>query len=152
MANHVARVEWRSDGAFESGKYSRLHVWHFDGGAVVPGSSSPGVVPPPLSDPAAVDPEEALIASASSCHMLTFLWIAHKQGFVIESYVDEAEGIAGPIAPRRTAVARITLRPAIVFTGRQPERDELDRMHHQAHEECFIANSLKTEIVIEPVV
>jgi len=145
---HVARVEWRSDGAAD-GRYSRRHEWRFDGGAVVPGSSSPEVVPVPMSDPAAVDPEEALAAAAASCHMLSFLWVAHKAGFAVESCVDEAEGEMGRIAPGRMAVTRIALRPRIAFAGTGPDAATLERLHHEAHEACVIANSLKTEIVVE---
>ena len=149
MAKHVAEVEWQSDGAFASGRYSRRHEWRFDGGAVVAGSSSPDVVRVPMSDPAAVDPEEALIASAASCHMLSFLWVAQQAGFVVESYADTAEGEMKPVAPGRLGITRIVLRPRIVFAGRQPDAAELDRLHHDAHEQCFIANSLKSEIVVE---
>ena len=149
MATHGARIVWNSDGEFTSGRYSRRHELQFDGGAVVPGSSSPHVVRPPMSDPAAVDPEEALVASVSSCHMLWFLDLAWRAGFDLASYVDEASGVMGEIAPGRTALTRITLRPDIAFVGRQPSTEELDRLHHQAHEHCFIANSLKTEVVIE---
>jgi len=148
---YVARIEWRGDGA-ANGRYSRRHSWAFDGGVVVPGSSSPDVVPVPMSDPAAVDPEEALVASASSCHMLSFLWVAHKAGFEVGSYIDEAEGEMGRIAPGRMAVTKIALRPRIAFAGPVPDADTLDRLHREAHEACFIANSLKTEIVVEPAV
>lgn len=150
MASHVAHVEWRSDGAFESGKYSRRHEWRFDGGAVVAGSSSPHVVPVPMSDAAAVDPEEALIAAASSCHMLSFLWVVHRAGFVVDNYADDAEGEMGRIAPGRMAVTKITLRPRIAFAGPAPDAAELERLHHEAHLQCFIANSLSSEIVVEP--
>lgn len=149
MARHVAHVAWRSDGQFESGRYSRRHEWRFDGGATVPGSSSPDVVRVPMSDPAAVDPEEALIASASSCHMLSFLWVAQRAGFVIESYADEAEGEMAEVAPGRLGITRIVLRPDIIFAGREPSAEELDHLHHEAHLQCFIANSLKSEIVVE---
>jgi organic hydroperoxide reductase OsmC/OhrA len=149
MARHVARIDWSSDGQFASGRYSRRHEWRFDGGAVVPGSSSPDVVRPPLSDPAAVDPEEALVAAASSCHMLSFLWVAHKAGFEVASYRDDAEGTMSAVAPGRMGVTRIALRPRIVFAGRTPTEGELARLHHEAHEQCFIANSLKSEIVVE---
>ena len=147
----MAELSWRSDGEFASGRYSRRHQWRFDGGAVVSASSSPDVVPVPLSDPAGIDPEEALVASAASCHMLWFLSLAHEAGLVLESYSDAAEGMMGRIAPGRRALTRITLRPKILFAGRQPSADELERLHHEAHDRCFIANSLKTEIVVEPL-
>ena len=149
MSRHLAELSWRSDGEFRSGRYSRRHEWRFDGGAVVAASSSPDVVPAPLSDPAGVDPEEAFVASAASCHMLWFLSVARNAGFDVESYADSAEGEMGRIAPGRMALTRIVLRPKIVFASRQPSPDELDRLHHEAHERCFIANSLKTEIVVE---
>lgn len=150
MSRHVAELSWRSDGEFASGRYSRRHQWRFDGGAVVTASSSPDVVPAPMSDPAGVDPEEALVASVSSCHMLWFLDLARRAGLEVESYADSAEGEMGRVAPGRMALTRITLRPRISFAGRQPEPAELDRLHHEAHERCFIANCLKTEILIEP--
>ena len=151
MSTHRARIAWRADGEFASARYSRGHEWAFDGGAVVTASSSPDVVPAPMSDPAGVDPEEALVASVSSCHMLWFLSLAQAAGLDVASYADEAEGVMGRVAPGRMALTRITLRPAIAFAGRQPEADELDRLHHEAHERCFIANCLKTEVVVAPV-
>lgn len=149
MSKHEARIEWRSDGRFTEGKYSRGHSWHFDGGAEVRGSSSPFVVPEPMSDPAGVDPEEALIASASSCHMLWFLSLAREAGLDIVSYSDRAGGVMGKDKDGRIAITRITLRPDIVFAGRQPDPEEIAALHHEAHEKCFIANSLKSEIVVE---
>jgi organic hydroperoxide reductase OsmC/OhrA len=147
---HRATVEWRSDGKFASGSYSRRHEWRFDGGAKVIASSSPDVVQAPMSDPAGVDPEEALIASTSSCHMLWFLSLAQAEGIEIAYYRDEAEGVMGRVAPGKIGLIRITLRPEIGFDGAQPEAAALGRLHHQAHERCFIANSLKTEIVVAP--
>lgn len=149
MSRHVAQLSWRSDGDFASGRYSRRHEWHFDGGAVVLASSSPDVVPVPMSDGAGVDPEEALVASAASCHMLWFLSLAQAAGFEVESYSDSAEGEMGRIGPGRTAVTRIILRPEIEFAGREPSPEALARLHHDAHERCFIANSLKSEILVE---
>ena len=150
MSRHRAELSWRSDGAFASGRYSRRHEWRFDGGAVVAGSSSPDVVPTPMSDPAAVDPEEALVASVSACHMLWFLALAQQAGLDVASYDDKAEGEMGRIAPGRMAMTRIVLRPRIAFAGRSPDGDELERLHREAHERCFIANSLRTEVVVEP--
>ena len=149
MSRHGATVRWRSDGHFTDGAYSRAHEMAFDGGQVVRGSSSPSVVPEPKSDPYGIDPEEALVASASSCHMLWFLDLAHQAGLDIASYEDEADGEMGRIGPGKYALTRITLRPRIVFSGRQPSAEELDTLHHHAHERCFIANSLKAEIVVE---
>ncbi|MGQ0659896.1 OsmC family protein [Sphingosinicella sp.] len=150
MPGHRATVEWRSDGGFASGRYSRRHEWRFDGGATITGSSSPDVVPVPMSDPAGIDPEEALIASASSCHMLWFLSLAQAEGLDIASYSDNAEGAMGRLGLGKIGMTKITLRPAISFAGRAPDAALLDRLHHEAHERCFIANSLKTEIVVEP--
>lgn len=149
MSSHGARISWKSDGKFVSGDYSRRHEWRFDGGATVAGSSSPHVVREPMSDPAAVDPEEALVASVCSCHMLWFLSLAQNAGFDVASYVDEASGEMGRIGPGRQAVTRITLRPDIAFNGRQPTEAELGALHHEAHERCFIANSIKSEVVVE---
>ena len=149
MADHLATIEWRSDGGFREGRYSRAHSWKFDGGAVVPASASPQVVPPPLSDPAGVDPEEALVASASSCHMLWFLHLARDAGFDVAAYRDQARGTMGKDESGRMAVTRIVLRPEIDFAGAAPDAEALARLHHEAHEKCFIANSLRTEIVVE---
>lgn len=149
MSEHEATISWRADGHYADGGYSRAHVWRFDGGAEVRASASPHVVPAPMSDPAGVDPEEALIASASSCHMLWFLSLAREAGLDVESYEDRAVGRMGRGGDGRIAIVRIALRPLIAFAGRQPEPGELERLHHEAHEKCFIANSLKTEIVVE---
>jgi organic hydroperoxide reductase OsmC/OhrA len=150
VATHGATISWVDDGDFVTGKYSRAHQWTFDGGAVVRGSSSPSVVPEPMSDPAGVDPEEALIASASSCHMLWFLALAQKAGLVVQSYRDEAVAIMGKDERGRIAITRITLRPQIVFSAVPPSEEDVTRLHHDAHEKCFIANSLRSEIVVEP--
>ncbi len=149
MADYVATVEWRSSGGFREGRYSRAHSWRFDGGAVVPASASPHVVPAPMSDPAGVDPEEALVASASSCHMLWFLHLARDSGLDVAAYRDEARATMGRDERGRTAVTRIVLRPKIDFAGDPPDAQVLERLHHEAHEKCFIANSLRTEIVVE---
>ena len=150
MSRHVAELSWRSDGEFASGRYSRRHEWRFDGGAIVTASASPDVVPLPMSDAAGVDPEEALVASVASCHMLWFLSLAQAAGVEVESYSDSAEGVMGRVAPGRLALTRIALRPKISFAGKPPSAEEVERLHHEAHDRCFIANSLKTEIVIEP--
>lgn len=150
MSRHTAEIAWASDGHFAAGTYSRRHQWRFDGGAIVAGSSSPDIVPAPMSDPAAVDPEEALLASAASCHMLWFLSLAQSAGLDVAGYKDRAEAGLGRIGPGRMAITRITLHPRIDFAGRHPDPEELARLHHQAHERCFIANSLNCEIVVEP--
>ena len=148
VSKHVARIEWRADGEFGSGRYSRRHRWRFDGGAEILASASPDVVPVPMSDPAGVDPEEALIAAVSSCPMLWFLSLAQAAGIEIDSYVDSAAGEMGRIGPGRMAITRITLKPDIAFAGTPPSAEQLEALHHQAHERCFIANSLKTEVVV----
>ena len=150
MKQFDARVTWQRAGQnLLDGRYSRAHAWHFDGGLQVPASSSPLSVPVPMSDPAAVDPEEALVAAASSCHMLFFLSIAAQQGFVVERYDDAARGLLGADADGRMAMLRIELRPDIVFAAeRQPDAHALAAIHHLAHQRCYIANSLKGEIVI----
>ena len=149
MGSYDATVSWESDGQFASGKYSRRFLMRFDGGAEVLGSSSPHVVRPPLSDPAGVDPEEALVASVSACHMLWFLALAKEAGFDISSYRDEASAKMGKDERGKVALTRITLRPTILFEGRQPTAEELGRLHEEAHERCFIANSLRTPIEVE---
>lgn len=151
MSEYFATVEWRRNGAvFSDNRYSRAHVWRFDGGVTVPGSSSPHSVRVPYSDPAAVDPEEAFVASVSSCHMLWFLVLAVKAGLVVDSYSDEAVGVMEKNAQGKLAITRITLRPQIAFSGaKMPSPAEIDALHHQAHEECFIANSVRTAITVE---
>ena len=149
MPDYLATVEWRSDGRFREGRYSRAHSLTFDGGAVVPGSASPHVVAPPMSDPAGVDPEEALVASASACHMLWFLHLARDSGLDVAAYRDEARGTMGRDERGRMSMTRIVLRPEIAFAGEAPAAEVLQRLHRDAHERCFIANSLRTEIVVE---
>jgi organic hydroperoxide reductase OsmC/OhrA len=149
VSRHSAFIDWRSDGSFADNSYSRRHVWRFDGGAEVIASASPDVVPVPRSDPAGVDPEEALVASAASCHMLWFLSLAQQAGVAVESYQDEAVAEMGRIGPGKIAITRITLRPRIAFAGIAPDMAEIDRLHHEAHERCFIANTLNCEIVVE---
>jgi organic hydroperoxide reductase OsmC/OhrA len=153
MSQYAVTVAWQRNGAvFTDNRYGRSHVWRFDGGAEVPASSSPHVVPLPCSDPAGVDPEEAFVAALSSCHMLWFLSIAAGRGFVVESYLDEAAGVMGRNAEGKVAVTRVTLRPRAVFTGpRIPGEKDIRDMHHEAHEECFLASSVKTEVRCEPV-
>ena len=152
MAVHTASVRWeRGAQAFLDNRYSRLHRWSFDGGAEVPGSSSPHTVRAPLSDPAAVDPEEAFVASIASCHMLWFLSLAAKRGFRVDSYVDEAEGVMARNERGKLVITVVTLRPAVEFSGEKlPTREDLEGLHHEAHEECFIANSVRSEVRVEP--
>ena len=151
MSAHRAAIHWARGGqGFLDQRYSRAHVWRFDGGVEVRASSSPDVVPLPLSDASAVDPEEAFVASVSSCHMLWFLSIAAERGFVVDGYTDDAEGIMGPDADGQMVIVRVTLRPKTVFSGIAPSKQALHDMHHAAHRSCFIANSIKSEIVCEP--
>ena len=152
MSEYSAVIRWArgDDEAFSDNQYSRGHTWEFDGGITVPASSSPHVVPLPFSVEANVDPEEAFIAALSSCHMLTFLGIAAKQKYVIDSYVDDAVGVLEEDESGRSSVTKVTLRPDIVFSGSKiPTAKQLDKLHHLAHKNCFIANSVKTEIVVE---
>jgi organic hydroperoxide reductase OsmC/OhrA len=151
MKQFEAQLAWqRGSQAFLDQRYSRAHEWRFDGGLTVPASSSPLSVPVPMSDPAAVDPEEALVAAASSCHMLFFLSLAAQSGFVVDSYQDHALGTLGPGPDGRIAMTLVRLRPAIVFSGeRQPTTAELASLHHAAHEKCYVANSLKCDVVVE---
>lgn len=152
MSEHSALVRWEKaeNEPFSDNQYSREHTWEFDGGAIVPASPSPHVVPLPLSVEANVDPEEAFIAALSSCHMLVFLSIAAKRKYVIEEYIDDAVGVLEEDSQGRMSITRVTLRPRIVFSGdRQPSRVQLEKLHHMSHENCFIANSVKTEITTE---
>lgn len=152
MSTYTARVRWQRGGQkFTDNRYSRGHTWIFDGGTVVPASASPHVVPSPMSVEAAVDPEEAFVAAVSSCHMLWFLSLAAKRGHVVDAYTDVAEGLMGRNADGKVAVTRVTLRPLAVFSGASPpDRAALDALHHAAHAECFIANSIRSEVVCEP--
>jgi organic hydroperoxide reductase OsmC/OhrA len=146
-----AQILWqRGDALFTDNRYSRGHVWRFDGGIEVPASSSPLVVRQPLSVAAAVDPEEAFVASLASCHMLWFLSLAAAKRLQVDSYQDDAEGVLGKNAAGKTAVLRVTLHPEVRFAGSDPGRAVLDELHHRAHEECFIANSVTTEVRCEP--
>ena len=150
MSKHTALIEWQrqSSEVFSDNKYSRAHTWSFDGGLQVPASPSPHVVPLPLSVEENVDPEEAFVAALSSCHMLVFLSIAAKRRYVVDSYVDTAEGELTKEDNGKEWVSRVELNPSIVFSGdKQPTHEQLEKMHHMAHENCFIANSVKTEVV-----
>lgn len=154
MSTYSATIRWQRNGAaFTDQRYSRAHVMKFDGGAEVPGSSSPHTVPLPYSDAAAVDPEEAFVAALSSCHLLWFLHLAAKAGFVVERYEDCADGVMAKNAEGRLAMTLVTLRPQAEFAGeKRPGRDDIEALHHKAHEACFIANSVKSEVRCEPVV
>jgi organic hydroperoxide reductase OsmC/OhrA len=152
MSEYVVTVRWQRDRQlFTDNKYSRAHTWSFDGGIEVPASSSPSVIPPPYSQTRAVDPEEAFVAALSSCHMLWFLSIAAKRGFCVDSYVDDATGHLGRNAQGKHAMTQVTLRPKVAFVGDvRPGKDDIAALHHDAHAECFIANSVTTAVRCEP--
>jgi organic hydroperoxide reductase OsmC/OhrA len=153
MSSHTASLSWSlAEGDdFATNRYSRAHTWSFDGGATVPASPAPSVVPAPWSDAAAVDPEEAFVASVASCHLLWFLHFARAKGYVIEHYADEAEGTLEKNAEGKLAITTVVLRPTVRFTGeKQPDAAALDALHHAAHSACFIANSIRSEVTVEP--
>lgn len=151
MSEHTATIRWTNTGEdFLRGKYSREHTWSFDGGAVLSASPTLAVVPVPWSNPALIDPEEAFVASLSSCHMLTFLHIASRAGFTVMSYEDDAVGVMAKNEKGIPWVSRVTLRPRIVYgPDKHPDPAAEEKLHHQAHDFCFIANSVKTEVVVE---
>ncbi len=153
MSEYLAKITWRrGDAVFTDTRYSRAHTWAFDGGAEVLASASPHAVRPPFSDPAGVDPEEAFIASLSSCHMLWFLSIAAKQGFTVDSYADDAVGKMEKNTEGKLAITRVALRPTIVFAGDHlPSKEQIAEIHRLAHENCYIANSVKTDVLVEEV-
>jgi len=147
MSEHVVDVSWsRGEHEFTYQSYSRDHEWRFDGGVTVPGSANPAYLG---TDSGTVDPEEAFVASLSSCHMLTFLAIAAKKRLVVDSYADHAVGVMAKNEAGRVAVTKVTLHPVITFAGETPDEAGLDRLHHLSHQECFIANSVTTEVVVE---
>lgn len=148
---HIAKVSWtrNPEESFIDNKYSRAHTWAFDGGTVLRASSSPQVVPVPMSDPSAVDPEEAFIASLSSCHLLWFLSLAVERNYLVESYEDDAEGCLGRNEKGKLSVTKVILKPRVRFGGANvPSREQVDELHHAAHEKCFLANSVHTAITI----
>ena len=151
MHEYRATVTWtRGDAAFTDQRYSRGHSWSFDGGITVPASSSPLSVRLPYSVAEAVDPEEAFVAALSSCHMLTFLYVAAKQGYLIDAYADEAVGVMSKTERGRMWVSKVTLAPVITFSGeKRPTQAQFDELHHLAHDECYIANSVKSEVVVQ---
>lgn len=151
MTEHRATIRFRHDGAdFGRGKYSRAHTWSFDGGLTVPASSSPSVIRPPYSDPAAVDPEEAFVAAIASCHMMSFLYAASHAGHVVLSYEDDAVGSLQKNAQGVAWISTTLLSPRIVYQGEPPSADEEDALHARAHATCFIAQSIKTEVRVAP--
>ncbi len=150
MAQHKAKIEWKcTTPDFRLGKYTREHTWSFDGGVSVPASAAPAVVPAPWSNPANVDPEEAFVASISSCHMLTFLHVARLAGFQIESYADEAVGEMAKNERGVAWVAVVTLNPTIVYGGdKRPTHEQEAELHHKAHDGCFVSQSVKTDVKV----
>ena len=148
---YSVKILWKKnlDEAFVDSKYSRSHTWSFDGGIEIPASSSPHVVPVPMSNESAVDPEEAFVAAVSSCHMLWFLSIAAEKNFIVESYEDNAIGVLGKNGEGKLAMTKITLKPKVNFNDTiVPTNEQVDELHRLAHEKCFIANSVKTKITI----
>ena len=158
MAHYTATVTWeRRKAPFTDLRYSRAHHWRFDGGLELPTSASPHHVRVPMADPAGVDPEEALVAALSSCHMLSFLYLAARRGVVVERYDDEAEGEMAPNEHGRLAITRVVLRPRVTYApaaggGTAAALDAATEasLHHEAHEMCYVANSVRTEVVVEP--
>ncbi|MBA3854108.1 MAG: peroxiredoxin [Gemmatimonas sp.] len=151
MGRYFATITWnRGSDEFLKQKYSRGHTWHFDEGVSVPASASPQAVPAPLSVAAAVDPEEALVAALSSCHMLFALSLLSKHGAVVESYEDAAEGVMEKRADGKTALTRVTLKPVVTVSANAPDADSFAKLHHEAHEECYIANSVNFPVLVEP--
>jgi organic hydroperoxide reductase OsmC/OhrA len=150
MSEHKATIRWNRTGPdFLKGKYSREHTWTFDGGATVQASPSPSGVPAPYSNPAHVDPEEAYVAAVSSCHMLTYLFLACRQGFQVDSYHDDAVGLMTPNERGVPWVSSVTLHPRIVYSGEKiPTPADEHQLHHLAHEQCYIANSIKTQVTV----
>lgn len=153
MSENTVEIIWeRGEQNFLDNRYSRKHIIRFDGGLEIPASSSPHVVPVPYSDASAADPEELLVAALSNCHMLWFLSIAAKRGFCVDSYVDKATGIMNKNENGKLFLAQTTLNPVVKFSGSKiPTTEEHEQLHHKAHEECFIANSVLTEIICKPV-
>jgi organic hydroperoxide reductase OsmC/OhrA len=151
MSIYTATIRWsrNSDGDFTKGQYSRAHQWDFDGGQSVAASPSPHIVPAPWSDEHGIDPEEAFVASLSSCHMLFFVDLARRSGFVVDEYVDEAEGLLEKRADGKMAMTKVTLHPRIAWSGDPPGDEARADLHHRAHEACFIANSVSTEVIID---
>jgi len=151
LSTYTAKIRWTRDPGtdFSKGQYSRAHEWIFDGGLSVPASPSPHIVPAPWNDPNGVDPEEAFVVSLSSCHMLFFVDLARRAGFVVDEYVDEAEGLLEKRADGKMAMTRVILHPRVIWGDIPPDDISIADLHHRAHEACFIANSVTTEVTVE---
>ncbi len=149
---YTAVIRWTRNGPdFLKGKYSREHTWTFDGGVTVPASPAPSSVPAPWSNASHVDPEEAFVASISSCHMLTFVWLASRQGFQVDSYEDKAIGVLTKNERGVLWMSKVTLRPHLEWSGEKlPTPEQIGQLHHSAHEQCYIANSIRTKVLVEP--
>jgi organic hydroperoxide reductase OsmC/OhrA len=152
MSTYTATIRWTRDPStdFAKGQYSRAHEWTFDGGLTVPAGPSPHIVPDPWGNPAGVDPEEAFVASLSSCHMLFFIDFARRGGFVVDAYEDDAEGVLEKRDDGKMWMSRVTLRPRVTWGGGGPNEAAVADLHHRAHDACFIANSVTTEVFVEP--
>jgi len=151
MSEHRAIIEWRLDGReFAYPSYNRTHAWSFEGGVEVTAGAAPDNIPPTAAGRPGVDPEQAFVAAIASCHMLWFLHLACNRKLKVLRYRDEAVGVLAKGADGKEAVTRVTLRPAVSFEGAAPTAEQFIQIHDQAHERCFIANSVKTEIVLEP--
>lgn len=147
MSEHRATVEWVRQGDFAYETYSRMHEWRFESGISMPGRANPGNIPKTAPSAPGVDPEEAFVASLSSCHMLWFLHLAGIRKFTVERYVDEAVGVL-----ERNWMSKVTLRPRVTFSGKAPTEEEHRALHEKVHERCFIANSVKSEVLVEPTI
>lgn len=154
MSQHRATIRWaraESGPDFLKGKYSREHTWNFGGGVTIAASPAVSSVPPPYSNPANVDPEEAYVAAVSSCHMLTFLYLAYRQGYQVDSYEDDAVGVMTPNERGVPWVSSVTLHPRIAYSGEKlPGPKDEEQLHHLAHEQCYIANSIRTQVTVAP--
>ena len=151
MSTYTATIRWTRDPStdFSRGQYSRAHSWEFDGGVTVPASPSPHIVPEPWSDLKGVDPEEAFVASLSSCHMLFFIDLARRGGFVVDEYVDDAEGTLERRHDGKMWMSKVVLRPRITWAAGGPNEAAVTELHHHAHDQCFIANSVTTEVTVQ---
>jgi len=150
MSEHKATIEWRLAGEFRYETYSRVHSIDFGRGVRVPGNAAADNIPQTVPAAAGVDPEQQFVASLASCHMLWFLHLANRKKLVVERYVDKASGVLGKDAEGREAMTRVTLRPVVTFSGTLPSVEEHGKLHEKAHERCFIANSVKSEVLLEP--
>ena len=151
MSEYKATIDWRRQSAdFDHKTYNRNHTLAFEGGIRVPATAAPANIPPTAAGAPGVDPEQAFVASLSSCHMLWFLHLASRAKFVVDGYVDEASGVLEKNAEGRMAMTRVTLRPVVAYSGRAPSAEEHAQLHEGAHDKCYIANSVTTAVVVEP--